>query len=83
MALYALFDDVKKLSYPFTPHITLAYYNRDGFDATSAKKLEGAVRELNETDLEIDLTTQKLFYQRFSSMNEYTNILSLSEGIKA
>ncbi len=83
MALYELFDDVKKLSYPFTPHITLAYYNRDGFDAASAGKLENIVRELNESDLEIDLTTQQLFYQRFSSMNEYTNILSLSEGIKA
>lgn len=31
MDLYSLFDTVKKLSYPFTPHITLAYYNIDGF----------------------------------------------------
>ena len=29
MDLYSLFDTVKKLSYPFTPHITLAHYDRN------------------------------------------------------
>lgn len=78
MAMYMLFDDVKKLPYPFTPHITLAYYNPKGFAAASAKKLERTVRKLNESDLEICLTTRRLFYQVFSSMNEFTNVLSLS-----
>lgn len=76
MELYYLFDDVKKLDYPFTPHITLAYYNVDGFDRESAKRLEGIVNELNANEIEIELDTRELFYQRFVSMNEYTNIVS-------
>lgn len=39
MELYYLFDDVKSLSYPLTPHITLAYYNVNGFDTANARKL--------------------------------------------
>ncbi|MBQ2800770.1 MAG: hypothetical protein IJF03_05205 [Lachnospiraceae bacterium] len=43
MELYELFNDVKQLDYPLTPHITLAYYSIDGFDIKSAKKLEHAI----------------------------------------
>lgn len=55
MELYLMFDDIKKLEYPLTPHITLAYYNVEGFDVNSAKKLEDVVRELNANDMEIEL----------------------------
>lgn len=78
MQLYYLFDDVKKLDYPFTPHITLAYYNVDGFDREVAKRLEGIVNELNAKVIEIELDTRELFYQRFVSMNEYTNIVNFA-----
>ena len=77
MNLYYLFDDVKKLSYPLTPHITLGYYNVDGFNALSARKLENIVKELNANEIEIELDTKELFYQKFVSMNEYINIFSL------
>ncbi len=77
MKLYHLFDDVKELSYPFTPHITLAYYNIHGASSRSARDLEQVVSKLNESAMEIRLDTGKLFYQRFTSMNKYRNVLAL------
>lgn len=80
MNLYYLFDDVKKLGYPLTPHITLGYYNVDGFSAESSRKLENIVKELNanEMGIEIELDTKELFYQKFVSMNDYINIFSMA-----
>ena len=80
MDLYYLFDDVKKLGYPLTPHITLGYYNVDGFSAESSRKLENIVKELNanEMEIEIELDTKELFYQKFVSMNDYINIVSMA-----
>ena len=80
MNLYYLFDDVKKLGYPLTPHITLGYYNIKGFSAESARKLENIVKEINVTEMEIEmeLDTKELFYQKFISMNDYINIFSMA-----
>ncbi len=80
MNLYYLFDDVKKLGYPLTPHITLGYYNVKGFSAESARKLENIVKELNanEMEFEIELDTKELFYQKFISMNDYINIFCVA-----
>lgn len=82
MELYYLFDDVKKLNYPLTPHITLGYYNINGFDTTSARKLENIVQELNtnEMEIEIELDTKQLFYQKFVSMNDYINVVNMCRG---
>lgn len=79
MELYYLFDDVKKLGYPLTPHITLAYYNINGFDADSARKLEKVIRELNQNEFEIVLDMKNLYYQKFISMNQYANVICLGE----
>lgn len=81
MKLYTLFDHVKKLNYPLTPHITLGYYNVNGFSVASARKLEAIVKELNttESEIQIELNTKELFYQKFVSMNEYINIFSLAK----
>lgn len=79
MALYYMFDAVKELPYPLTPHITLAYYSIDGFDAVSVKKLERLVQELNEYDMEIQLDVQELYYQKFLSMNEYINVVNIGK----
>lgn len=78
MELYHAMDDVKKLSYPLTPHITLAYYNINGFDTASVRKLEAIVRELNQTEMTFTLDTRNLYYQKFISMNEYINIIHLA-----
>lgn len=76
MDLYFLFDAVKELSYPFTPHITLAYYNVDGFDIQSAGRLENIVNMLNKNEMEIGLDVNHLCYQKFRSMNDYIDIIN-------
>ncbi|MDE7446579.1 MAG: 2'-5' RNA ligase family protein [Lachnospiraceae bacterium] len=82
MDLYSLFDTVKKLSYPFTPHITLAYYNIDGFDLQAARRLEDAVNKLNKNEIEIELNVNHLYYQKFRSMNDYIDIINLGKTNK-
>lgn len=82
MTLYCTFDDVKHLSYPLTPHITLGYYNFHGFSSDSARKLENIVRELNKNETELELSTNNLYYQKFTSMNNYINIINIGRGIK-
>ena len=75
--LYCIFDAVKELTYPFTPHITLAYYNVNGFDLQAARHLEDVVNTLNENELEIKLSINNLYYQKFRSMNDYIDIINL------
>lgn len=79
MGLYSVFDDVKKLNYPFTPHITLAYYNVNGFDRQAAGCLKEAVERLNAggSALEIELKLEALYYQKFRSMNDYVDVIPL------
>ena len=81
MTLYDTFNEVKKLPYPLTPHITLAYYNVHGFSDESARKLEELVYHLNctelESEMEIVLRAKELYYQHFDSMNHYMNVLSI------
>ena len=78
MKLYVLFDEVKGLNYPLTPHVTLAYYNVNGFSAESAGKLEKIVRELNDCELEVELDVKNLYYQKFRSKNDYISIFPLA-----
>ena len=78
MELYNIVDQVKQLNYSLTPHITLAYYNRYGFCAESARKLEAVIKELNEKEpFEIVLDTKSLYYQKFTSMNNYIDIFCI------
>ena len=76
MELYERFNEVKYLNYSLTPHITLAYYNVHGFHAESARKLETVIYNLNDLELEIELSTEQLYYQKFITMNHYIDILS-------
>lgn len=80
--LYSVFDSVKKLDYPFTPHITLAYYNINGFDERAARSLEKTVSQLNNDETEIELNVDDLYYQKFTSMNRYINIVNLGKRAK-
>ena len=80
--LYTLLDNVKICDYPFlTPHITLAYYNYNGFNASSLAKLKGIVRDLNQQSFEITLNTNKLFYQHFTDMNHYVTVYALTDNL--
>lgn len=76
MELYNFVDEIKGLPYPFTPHITLAYYNRNGFSEKSAKNLESVVNQLNKNTFELSITTEKLVYQNFTNMNTYNNVFT-------
>ena len=80
MELYGIVDEVKRAEYPLTPHITLGYYNVNGFDEESARTLEKIVGKLNRSVImNITLDTKRLYYQRFTSMNRYNNVLSLGK----
>ncbi|MEE1218451.1 MAG: hypothetical protein U0L20_00850 [Ruminococcus sp.] len=78
MNLYKFIDKVRLLPYPFTPHITLAYYSHNGFDYNNKLKLEKIVNEFNNSEkLTIELNTTNLFYQKFLSMNDYVSVFKL------
>ena len=76
--LYSLIDKVRVCPYQYlTPHITLAYFSRNGFDEQAASALKNAVRELNDKSLKIVLHTDDLIYQKFLSMDRYINVFRL------
>ena len=77
MTIYNLIDKVRVLNYKFLPHITLGYYNINGFDIPSIINLENLVNELNQHEFEINVNAKYLFYQHFTSMNNYKKILRL------
>lgn len=76
---YRLLDPIVTCPYPYlTPHITLAYYNRDGFDKDAASALKRAVYDLNgQESREVILSTERLYYQRFTDMNRYVSVCRL------
>ncbi len=78
--LYEVVEKVRKLDRPLTPHVTLGYYNINGFSAETTQKLKETVKELNENlcGFEVELSTQRLYYQKFISMKEYINIFPFS-----
>lgn len=75
--LYDLIDTVRKCDHQLTPHITLAYYNYNGFDVGSVQRLKELVRQLNKESFEITLNTENLVYQKFTNMTDYVNIFNL------
>ncbi len=77
MELYYAVDSFRPLPYPFTPHITLAYFLPAGFTREKAERLEKAVTELNKKSFQFTLYTENLFYQKFTDMNSYFNIINL------
>lgn len=78
--LYQFFDDIQRLPYPFTPHITLAYYNRYGFLRNSGEVLKKVVEDYNNCvpGTIITLNTAQLFYQRFDNMNDFCTIFRIT-----
>lgn len=76
--LYALADKVRVCPYPYlTPHITLAYFSRKGFDENCSNELKKLADELNQKRFNITLNTKKLVYQKFISMNDYISVFPL------
>lgn len=80
MDLYSIFESVQKLNYLFTPHITLAYYNVNGFDLQAARSLENIVYQQNTNfKMELELRVDYLYYQKFKSMNYYIDVINLGK----
>ena len=79
MNLYELFDNVRELPYPLTPHVTLAYYNHNGFNANLAEKLKGIVGRLNTMPFDLSISPNSLKYQTFTDMNHYKNVIHFSD----
>lgn len=77
--LYNYVDSIRILPYPLTPHITLAYFNRNGFDSDAKRNLERIVNEINKNKMIIELNTERLLYQKFLSMNEYISVFNLQK----
>ena len=75
MRPYYLVDEVYQLPYPLTPHITLAYYGRNGFEGEELRAIERTVNEMNGRNHEIVLSTSRLYYQKFVSMNEFVSVM--------
>lgn len=75
MHFYCHIERIHKLPYLLTPHITLAYFNRDTFEGEALREIERVMNYLNRASFEIPLSTERLYYQKFVSMNDYFDIL--------
>ena len=82
MTLYNLVDSVQELPYPLTPHITLAYYAKNGFYGEKLHEVENIVNALNHESFYITLYTDKLYYQKFINMNKFISIMPFVKGNK-
>ncbi|BFL46564.1 hypothetical protein [Lactonifactor longoviformis] len=71
MELYQRFQEIAALDYPFTPHITLAYYRPGSYSGRQLESLALMMQELNKERLYINLNLNSLVYCTFSDMNHY------------
>ena len=78
MRLYSIMDEAVMLPYRFTPHVTLAYYNPNGFCYDSAHRLTEYVNALNRhKSVDLVLNTKRLGYYTFDNMNAYFHWFNL------
>ena len=74
MEYYEILQEVVSLSYPLTPHVTVAYFKPSRIEIEQVKKLQGVIDWVNEqTPIRMILSTKMLKYQEFSNMNHYWN----------
>ena len=72
MSLHARYQDVVRLSYPLTPHVTLAYYRPGCYGRDMVDALAEALRRINALPpVQLTLSAAMLHYRRFSDMNHY------------
>ena len=71
-ALYERFQDVRRLGYALTPHITLAYFVPGDYAGELVTKLREALGPVR--DFEMVLDTRRLVLQEFLHMNCYATI---------
>lgn len=72
MTGYARLQEVVPLSYPLTPHVTLAYFRPGRVEPEQVERLRGiAERVRQQPQLEVVLPLRALEYQLFFDMNHY------------
>lgn len=75
MELHGMFQNIVRLDYPLTLHITVAYFRPGNYSDGQRRNLARMFSELNRNlDLELCLTYERLRYQRFHDMNNYYDI---------
>lgn len=75
MNLYMFVDDIQPLPYQLTPHITLAYYGKQGIEKSTLDSIERTINYLNKNHLDIVLSTTHLYYQKFVNMDNFFSIM--------
>lgn len=72
MAMHRRFQEVVALNYPFTPHVTLAYYKPGAYGPETVSALAGALEEINALPpVRLTLDAAALHYYLFEDMNTY------------
>lgn len=72
MRYYEAFQETVRLSYPLTPHVTVAYFRPGRISGEQIGRLQEAVDFVKAREqLKLELTGAMLEYQEFSDMNHY------------
>ncbi len=77
--VFQVIETFNILPHQLYPHITLAYYNYNGFSKATADRLRQVVFDLNQTGFDVILDTRRLYYQKFTDMNTYYNVFPLAK----
>ncbi len=75
MSMYEELQQVVRLDYPLTPHITAAYYKPGRYGRGEIERLSGVFDKLSREPFVIRLRIENLVYQEFTSMNQYETVL--------
>ena len=70
--MYTALEDVVRLGYALTPHITMAYFLPGTYTQEQVQRLSSVLRNV---DMEISLDMKNLVFQEFSDMNHYKTVL--------
>lgn len=81
MNLKQLFNKIYPSSCPFTPHVTLAYFNKTRMNSEKKAALYELIKKLSSTQINLSLNMNNLFYQKFINMNHYYNIFKIENTL--
>lgn len=70
--MYTALEDMVRLGYALTPHITMAYFLPGTYSQEQVQRLSSVLRKV---DMEITLDMTNLVFQEFSDMNHYETVL--------
>ena len=70
--MYTTLEDVVRLGYALTPHITVGYFLPGTYSSEQVQRLSSALRKV---ELNITLDMKNLVLQEFSDMNHYKTLL--------